>query len=436
MSRAPVGLLLLLASSCSAEVPHWTAPEYGAENGTCSLRIECSGDDRECLERSASAYQFCALDRIRQTSEGKAARFEFDDLARVALSRNSRCYVASAEARGALAKRVIELVPVIVAEMNQVANEGRVDLAARRAELVLRVLRTFDQAPMDEVAAVIDRARAFHQAEAERLAQSFPAASAYHACSDYGRNCPRSSSGVSTLTPELQRLGDAEAQALGFWVVKQGPPECSAVLERLPPSESGPPPFALSSTPARFDLFQCGALPVEKVPTMFVCGNQTANATVSIERYAIEGAIRIGAESFPFKRVFEQKRADQPLTGCYNVPTAAFATAEDSALFTLRDQGWAPIFTHLEPRADRLLLIAMRADREGDRDRADAAYAVLLAGSQGREHQALAERWFERRFGSETNQLPSYAEGIDGGGVVNSELGLLTSWRWSPPSCY
>jgi hypothetical protein len=319
--------------------------------------------------------------------------------------------------------------------MNQVANEGRVDLAARRAELVLAVLRTFDQAPMNEVAAVIDRARAFHQAEAERLAERFPAASAYHSCSDYGRNCPRRS-GVSTLTPELQRVGDADAQALGLWVTKHGPPECSAVLDRLPPSDAGPPPFALTSTPASFDLFQCGTLPVEKVPTSFVCGNQTGNATVSIERYAIEGTIRIGAESFPFKRVFEQKRADQPLAGCYNVPTASFATAEEAALFTLRDQGWAPIYAHLEPRADRLLLIAMRADRDGDRDRADAAYAVLLAGSQGREHQALAERWFERRFGSETNQLPSYAEGIDGGGVVNSELGLLTSWRWSPPSCY
>ncbi len=434
MSRALSSLLFLLASSCAAEIPHWTAPDLSAEGG-CSLQLECSGDDRDCIERSASAYQYCALDRIRQTSEGKAARFEFDELARVALSRNSRCQVASAEARGAIAKRVIELVPAIVAEMNQVANDGRVDLAARRAELVLTVLRTFDQAPMDEVAAVIDRARAFHQAEAERLAQSFPAASAYHACSDYGRNCPRSSV-VSTLTPELQRVGDADAQALGLWVVKQGPPECSAVLERLPPSESGPPPFALTSSPARFDLFQCGALPVEKVPTMFVCGNQTANATVSIERYAIEGAIRIGAESFPFKRVFEQQRTDRPLTGCYNVPTAAFATAEDAALFTLRDQGWAHVYAHFEPRADRLLLVAMRAARDGDQDRADAAYSILLAGSLGHQHQALADRWFDRRFGSETTQLPSYAEGIDGGGVVNSELGLATSWRWSPPSCY
>ena len=430
-----LGFLAASILGACASTPHWVAPDSEEASGLCSgAAVSCDGDDLTCQREAAEDYQSCDLERVAHTTAGQHGRFAFDGLARVALARNHRCLVTGYDAREQLKKELLAKLPSVLEDMEHVATDGRVDLAARRAEFVLSVFRTFEGGIPGGIATFIDRARAFHDAEADRLATTFPAAAGYHACGELGQRCPQTGA-VSVLTPELDRLNRAHSDALGVWFTKEGPPSCHAVLDRLPPANNAPPEFALASTHVHVELKHCAA-EREAGPVQFLCGQQTATATVTFERYVVEGTIAVGSESFPYRRVFEQKGLDRALTGCSNVPARTFASAEEGVLFGIANEGSSPFLAPLSPRSDRLFLLALRAEREGDRDRADAAYAVLFGGVLGDEHKVQAEDYFERRFGVLNPRTARYPNGVEGGGISESEIGLVSSWRTILPSCY
>jgi hypothetical protein len=186
--------LLLTATACGvstasgSEGPRWIPPE--SRYGTCSVVIQCDGDDAECQRRSADASTLCAIDQARQTHRGKAARWEFDALGTIALDSEFMGY----EAKTTLSARISELLPEIVADMRQAERNQQRELAARRAEFVLRVLRTVDDVPLhslEEVDAVQDRVRDFHRAEAKRLELTFPIVAAFHSCHPLVGACPQ-----------------------------------------------------------------------------------------------------------------------------------------------------------------------------------------------------------------------------------------------------
>jgi hypothetical protein len=153
---------------------------------------------------------------------------------------------------------------------------------------------------------------------------------------------------------------------------------------------------------------------------------------VITERYVVEGDVNVGAEQFPYRFEFEQSRTARPLKGCHGVPQAQWETVEKGALFKVADSGGS--FWHfLGPRHERLLPAALRAEREGDLDRAASAFALLLEEPHESEARALAERWFDQHFGRESSEkMHNTTSAMTG--VSVSEIGLAVQLFWPPSS--
>lgn len=438
--------VLVLLSGCAAADPRWLPPGPAEPQGRCSVERSCKGDDAECIREASDAALHCSLDRVAQSSAGLSAPARFDALAAVALSDAVRCGERwSGTARGELYRRLNLELPAVLRDIFAAEHRGQVDLAARRAELVLAVFRNFDAPLPTGVYEVEQRTRAFHAREAERLAEERPIASAYHACGPWGVRCPRPAGGSGPVTPELARLSQAEGEALGLSLLASGPPECVEVLARLPdPNQTR---FALTSTVVRVTLDSCATQRATEEPAVFSCGAQTARGTRVRERYAVRGRIAVGAEEREFGQVFEQERSAKPLPGC-DVPVPRFDSAEQLALFQIRDQPWSLLLR--SPRGeslqstpvdvldggqqgDRLAMVAAQAAREGLIDKADEAYALLLDARWERGHRAEAERWFSERFGAPTSAEPQPGDAPYG--VGTSPLGFVIDRYTIPPAC-
>jgi hypothetical protein len=137
----------------------------------------------------------------------------------------------------------------------------------------------------------------------------------------------------------------------------------------------------------------------------------------------------VGAETFPLNGTGEVASVERPLTGC-DVPTSSFKTAKEAVVFALREHTMTGIIPHIDQSADRMLLVAQKAAREGDVDRADAAFALLLDDQPGPEHHEEAVAWFDHRFGA-----PSTKE-MYGGASPTSEIGRVADRNWDPPTCH
>lgn len=445
--RAPRVSILLLLSGCAAAEPRWLPPSPSDPQGRCSVTHSCDGDDEECLREARDAGLHCALDRVAQSSGGLSASQRFDALAAVALSDAVRCGERwSGTARGELRRRLEGELPAVMRDVLAAERRGQVDLAARRAELVLQVFRNFDGPLPEDVYDVELRTRSFHKREAERLAETRPITAAYHACGVWGERCPRPAGGSGPLTPELERLSEAEGGALGLKVIASGLPECAEVLSRMP--QPRPSRHALTSTTLFVSLDRCTRLPSIETPAVFACGAQTATGTRVRERYEVRGRLAVDGEERAFGHVFEQERAVGALRGC-NVATPPFATAEQMALFQIRDQPWSLLLRSatsepltgsavdvLDPvrQGERLAAVAAQAARDGQTDKADEVWALLLDERFRRGHRAAAEQWFADRFGAPTNADAPRSDAPYG--VSSSALGFVIDRYTVPPSCH
>lgn len=439
--------MLLLITGCAAAESRWLPPSPSDPEGRCSVTHSCDGDDEECLREARDAGIHCALDRVAQSSGALSSSQRFDALATVALSDAVRCGEPwSGTARGELHRRLERELPGVMRDVLAAERRGQVDLAARRAELILQVFRNFDGPLPEGVYDVEQRTRAFHNGEAERLAETRPITAAYHACSVWGERCPRPAGGSGPSTPELDRLIQAEVGAVGLTVVTSGLPECSEVLARMPQASASR--YALISTTLFVSLDRCARLPSIETPVVFACGVQTATGTRVRERYEVRGRLAVEGEERAFGHIFEQERTGRPHPGC-NVPTPRFESAEQMALFEIRDQPWNLLMrsTAGEPLAgsavdvldpvrqgDRLAVVATQAARDGQIDKADEAWALLLDERFGRGHRVAAEQWFADRFGAPTSADPTRSDAPYG--VGSSPLGFVFDRYIVPASCH
>ena len=416
MKRAWPALLYL--AGCAGPA-HWVAPEVGAAEGRCTGTQSCSGSDTACLEQMHSDSILCAIDRSRQLARRRPPEQRFDDLAETAL--RIHCAPASSDSIQALRAALLALLPAVERDIDRVTKEGRVDLAARRATYVARALSSLDlQATIPaELSAAYQRALDFHASEAKRADATFPVAAQYHRCSHYGEGCRSSEAWSPSLTAAL-------SDPFGLTVEARGPVECEDVRTSFPMMADTT--FALTQTPVRIELSHCGPLPSRADEKTFRCGQQFAIATAHYERWGYEGSVTVGAETFPFNGTGEVASVERPLTGC-DVPTSPFKTAKEATVFAIRSHTLG-VVPGIDQSADRMLLVAQKAAREGEVERADAAFALLLDDQPGPEHHEEAVGWFDHRFGA-----PSTKESY-GGASPTSEIGRVADRNWSPPTCH
>jgi hypothetical protein len=421
MWRSFLLLSTLLAVACGPV--RWVPPSPAAAEGTCEgATTSCAGDDTACLEQMAADHIACAIDRSWQlAARGHREAELFDQLAEVAHAQ--RCGAAPHEARKALAERLLELYPAVRSDIDRVAREGRVDLAARRSHHVRYAISSLGLGDVgasqrdrvfDELEADFRRALDFHEQEAERLAESYPALAQWHRCSEYGKGCSAPGS----------REWDARANPFGIRLELAGLSECRQLVADWPAAIRSTS-LALTETHVRLTLTRCGPLPSRTEHIAVACGMQRAEATLSYDRWGVTGTLEIGVNTFPFEHVGEAATADRPLVGC-SVPTPPFATGREALVFALRDRGLARMLASADTSADRLLLLAKRAAREGDLDRAGAAYALLLDGIPTDDHTDEAGAWFADQMGTALYR-PARLE---------TEIGMTAGRHWSPPSCF